>query len=361
METADWVRLSIVQARLHRPVVAALEALGGAESFLAAPVREQAEALGGLPAPRLGWLDSLWRLDPAELLATLSRLEARVLPYDDPSYPAGLLDLPDPPPCLFVAGDPACLLRRSVAIVGSRGAGLYGLDSAQTLARGLAESGVCVVSGLAVGIDAAAHRGALEGGGPTAGVLGCGLDDPYPVANRALRDRMAREGGAVLTELPPGTEPSPGEFPRRNRIIAALALVTVVVGAREQSGALITAGVAAELGREVAAVPGSIRDPYNRGAHRLIRDGAQVVDGPRAVLDLLGCGAEGAAPLTLDLEQLSEEQRRVFLALGHQPTHIDALAEDLGLEVARASGILMLLAARGLVEPRPGGSFVRGV
>lgn len=361
METPDWVRLSILQARLRLPTLAAVESLGGPDAFARATAEDQAAALGGLSGPRVAWLRSLWRSDLAELLAKLETTDVLVLPYDSPSYPAGLFDLADPPPCLYVAGDPACLLRRTVAIVGSRESGLYGLDSALTLARGLAEAGVCVVSGLAVGIDAAAHRGALDAGGSTAAVLGCGLDDPYPVANRELRARIAAEGGAVVTELPPGTEPTPGEFPWRNRIIAGLSLCTVVVGAREQSGALITAGVALELGREVAAVPGSIRDPFNRGAHRLIRDGAHVVDGAQAVLDLLGCGPGGAGATPLDLEQLPEEQRRVFLALGHQPTHIDALAEELGMEVARASGILMLLVARGLVEARPGGSYVRGV
>lgn len=360
MEPLDWIRLTLLQARLRTPVLRAAEGFGGVEGFLAAPEGARAEALDALSGPRARWLAAILESQPTGVLESLAELGASVLVAEDPAYPPGLLDLPDAPPCLFALGDPSCLLRRTVAIVGSREAGIYGTDTAGALARGLAEAGICVVSGLAVGVDAAAHRGAIEGRGATCAVLGSGLDNPYPHANRELRERILTTGGCVVTELVPGTEPTPPEFPRRNRLIAALSLVTVVVGAREQSGALLTAGAALELGRDVAAVPGSVRDPWNRGAHQLIRDGAHVVDGPEAVLELIG-GASALPSAPLDLAALSEDERRVFLALSHQPVHVDALGADLGLDSGRLAATLTVLLARGLAEPRPGGAWIRGV
>jgi DNA processing protein len=211
----------------------------------------------------------------------------------DGRYPAALRELPDPPAVLYVFGRAARLERAvaadCVAIVGARRATPYGLEQARALGRGLAVAGVTVVSGMALGVDAAAHAGALEGGGTTLAVLANGPERPYPTSKRRLHERIAATA-AVVGELPPGTSPRRWCFPARNRIIAALARATVVVEGGERSGSLITAGIAADLGRDVAAVPGAVTNPLAAGGNALIADGARLVRGPRDVLELLfGC------------------------------------------------------------------------
>ncbi len=218
----------------------------------------------------------------------------------DGAYPSGLADLAGPPAVLFTtsAGRLSELCAQpAVAIVGARRASGYGLEVARSLGRGLAACGVTVVSGMALGVDAAAHAGALAGGGKTIAVLAGGADVAYPASKRALHREIAARG-AVVSEMPPGFAPRRWGFPARNRIIAALAGVTVVVEAAERSGALITARAARELGREVGAVPGQITSPSAAGANALLRDGAHVVDGVQGVLDLLfGVGARRAGPV----------------------------------------------------------------
>ncbi len=316
--------------------------------------------LGGLDRLASRKMEAALGASTATALDLLERAGAAILPYTSNDYPTSLRDLADAPPCLFTVGHPSCLQRRGVAVVGSRASAEYGLDIARDMGYRLASAGVCVVSGLARGVDASAHLGALEGGGLTAAVLGCGIDHPYPRANADLRARIAGEGGVVLAELPPGTEPSRETFPHRNRIVAALSLLTVVVGASESSGALITANLALELGREVAAVPGSIRDPFSRGAHQLIRDGAHVVTCADDVLALLGVD-DASAAVQLHLESLTPDERTVFDALSHSPTHLDAIAESSGLPHPAALAALTMLSARGLADARPGGCYVRAV
>ncbi len=360
MEPSDWIRLSLLARSLSKPIVSGCRAAGGPDAFLAASLTARAQFLGGLHTLGKRKLEAALGASVETELKLLSETGALILPYDSNDYPASLHDLPDAPPCLFALGSPSCLQRRCVAIVGSRASAHYGLDLARAMGDRLASAGVCVVSGLARGVDAAAHLGALDGGGLTAAVLGCGVDHPYPRTNKELRARIVAEGGAVLTELPPGTEPSRETFPHRNRIVAALSLLTVVVGASESSGALITANAALELGREVAAVPGSIRDPFSRGAHQLIRDGAHVVTCADDVLALLGVGASPAA-VKLDLDSLSPDERRIFDVLTHSPAHLDAIADSSGLSHAATLAALTMLVARGLAEARPGGCYVRAV
>jgi DNA processing protein len=272
----------------------------------------------------------------------------------DPPYPAALGSLSDAPVVLWVAGDPAVLDGRLVAVVGSRAASPYGLEVAGRLAEDLARSGVTVVSGLARGCDAAAHRGALAGGGPTVAVLGCGADVCYPAEHAALHTEI-QGNGAVVSEYPPGTPPRPGHFPLRNRLISGLSRGVVVVEASERSGSLITAGCALDQGREVMAVPGTVFGARHRGSHALLRDGARLVESAASVLDELGWGtrSNGAAPATGDplLSQLPPGE----------DCDVDTLAGRAGCSVPEVLRRLLRLELAGAVRRAPGGRFVRVV
>jgi DNA processing protein len=231
------------------------------------------------------------RADPDEALRAAAAVGARLVAPGDDAYPPGLLDLADPPAALFLRGPP-CAGRR-VAVVGARGCTPTGAEVARDLGRGLARAGICVVSGAARGIDAQAHQGALEAGGPTAAVLGCGIDRAYPARSRGLLARIA-ERGTVVSEYAPGVPAEPFRFPARNRIIAALAEAVVVVEGAEGSGSLITADHALDLGRQVFAVPGPVTSPLAAVPLALIREGATMIRGWADLLEDLGVG--GGAP-----------------------------------------------------------------
>lgn len=291
-----------------------------------------------------------------------------LLGWRDDAYPPLLRRIASPPAMLFVAGDPGLLWRPSVAVVGSRAATAGGCANAALFARALAQAGLCVASGLAAGIDAAAHEAALDASGATVAVLGTGPDIAYPVRHRPLLDRLAT-AGAVISEHPPGTGPLRQHFPSRNRILAGISLGTLVVEAAEKSGALITARLAADMGREVFAVPGSIHNPMARGCHRLLREGAQLVESPSEVLDAL-------APLVVDLaralrgqleplpkpppgssERSSTDEsdyNRLWQAIGHDPTGMDDLVVRTGLTAAALSSMLLALELDGRIAAEHG-------
>ena len=283
------------------------------------------------------------------------------------AYAPGLRDLPDPPPVLFQRGAGVPDSERTIAVVGTRAASSYGLRTAYTLGRELGRWGWTVVSGMARGIDAAAHAGALDAGGPTIGVLGTGHDREYPPENRDLYRRM-RSHGILLSEFEPRTPPARSAFPRRNRVIAALARGVIVVEAGGRSGALNTADHALDLGREVLAVPGRIDDPGAAGCLRLLRQGAGLVAGGQDVFDALGwlClepqspefpqsppSGEGSAPAV----DGSSGDRRLLGALSRGPRSPDELAVGLEMPVAKVLGGLGQLELEGWVERRPGGNF----
>ncbi|CAN7592068.1 DNA-processing protein DprA [Pseudoxanthomonas sp. LjRoot143] len=293
-----------------------------------------------------------------------------LLGWQDADYPAQLRAMSSPPLALFVDGDPTLLWRPAVAIVGSRSPTSGGRDNAHYFARALASAGIVVVSGMARGIDAAAHEAALAAGsGTTVAVVGTGPDIAYPPTHDRLRDRLAMQG-AVVSEHPPGTPAVRSHFPARNRILAGLALGTLVIEAAEQSGALITARQAGEAGREVFAVPGSIHNPKARGCHRLIRDGAALVEDPREVVDALVhlaadladalrarlgeaesgvIAGPGETPLRLDADY-----QRLWDALGHDPTGMDQLVSRTGLTAAELSSMLLVMELDGLVTAEHG-------
>jgi DNA processing protein len=294
----------------------------------------------------------------ATLLARVEALGGRVLLPDDAEFPESLRGIPQPPTLLFAKGLLELLARPAVAIVGSRAHSRYGAEVARHLAAGCTRAGLVVVSGMARGIDALAHEATLDAGGGTVGVLGNGLGVVYPSANRALYDRVGR-AGVLLTEFPPGERPTAGSFPQRNRLISGLARVTIVVEAREKSGALLTVENALQQGRDVMAVPGPITSPVSVGCNRLIQSGCKPVLGLRDVLEEYDIPLEGAPGARLPTD-LSDAERRALAALGVAPRHVDDLAEDLGTDAAETLATLTSLEIRGLACQAPG-KFFHGV
>ena len=288
------------------------------------------------------------------------------LPITSPRYPSRLKELADAPTGLFVHGDLDTLDSPQIAMVGSRNPSRGGTQTAEDFARHFARSGITVTSGLAMGIDTASHRGALAGSGTTIAVMATGLDRVYPACNRDLAHEIAAHG-ALVSEFPPGTSPRRGHFPRRNRIISGLSLGVLVVEAALRSGSLITARLAGEQGREVFAIPGSIHNPLARGCHRLIREGAKLVETAADVLEELAprlrpwllepreAGAEGTSGSS---GQSDHEYQELMDAMGHDPVSTDILVERTGLAPETVSSMLLLLEMEGRVSSEPGGLFV---
>jgi len=279
---------------------------------------------------------------------------ASALPILSPAYPERLRRLPDAPPLLTIRGDVGALQAPSVAIVGSRAATVYGLAAAREFAGELARAGLTIVSGLAFGIDAAAHRSALEAGGRTVAVQACGIDIVYPKSHVELAAEIAGSG-AVVSEFPLGTRPLKGFFPLRNRVISALSRAVIVVEARERSGSLITARLAADQGIDVFAVPGPITAPTSGGTNRLLRDGAWVAVEPSDVLDVLEIDAASPLERAMQNREAEAQATRIVLALQAQPESRDELALRLGCAPGRLAFALLQLEIEGCVaEDRDG-------
>jgi DNA processing protein len=300
--------------------------------------------------------------DPDAMYRDLARRGISVLTPLDAGYPERLKEVSDPPPALYVRG--AVPDVPAVAVVGSRGASPSGIRAARALGRALGEVGVCVVSGLAVGVDAAAHEGALQTGGPTVGVLGCGIDVVYPRVNRALFERVG-DAGALVSEYYLGEPPLAWRFPARNRIIAGLGDAVVVVEAPQKSGALITARHATECGRDVWAVPGPLAVPECRGSNRLLADGAGVLWDVVEFVEAYAQGIERSSASDLPVSEppvpssLPEGEAVVLSGVGFEPTGVDVISERSGLETRSVLSSLALLELKGYVARAPGGTFVR--
>jgi len=360
-----WLRVALADGL--GPVGAArlLLQLGAPERILASSGQEL-QSLGLRPAivrellqpapDRLTQIDQIldWAARPGSHLVTLA----------DPDYPAWLAQIHDPPLVLFVRGDRPWLNRPMLAIVGSRNATLHGIDMATELAAHLSQAGWTIASGLALGIDMAAHQGALRGPGSTLAVMGCGIDQIYPRRHEALGQQIARQG-ALISELPPGTPPAAAFFPRRNRLIAGLSQGVVVVEAALQSGSLITARLASEGGREVFAVPGPVRSGVSRGCHQLLREGATLVESatdvlavcpapvgsrPASGLSSAGPGHPPHAPgSTTGPMPQDPLQQRILAALQGGAAHADQLAAHLDLPVHTLAAALLELELQGLL------------
>ncbi|MFC3652800.1 DNA-processing protein DprA [Dyella humi] len=352
------------------------ERLAAASGRIGEVVKQLQRDASALSADAQLWLQQPDEARIAADLAWLSESQHRLLRCTDADFPPQLETIPQPPAALFVAGDAGLLLRPQVAIVGARSASVAGKSNARAFARHLALTGFVITSGLADGIDGAAHEAALEAGQPTIAVIGTGPDLVYPRRHRQLSARVATEG-ALVSEFPPGTAARADHFPRRNRIIAGLALGTLVMEAGLQSGSLITARLAGEQGREVFAVPGSIHNPLARGCHRLIRDGARLVESASEIAETLVPAARAlGAELALRLERVpaasterarpasggwrdDPDYQRLLDVLGHDPMALDELAARTGQGASELSSMLLMLELEGCVEGLPGGRYQR--
>lgn len=319
-----------------------------------------------LPTAKRAWLlDRRRRFDAAAAFRKMAQSGIHMVALGETAYPQCLAQIHDPPPALFHSGDPSKLVEflshPRVAIVGARRATRYGLDVARSIAEDLARQGVCVVSGMALGIDAAAHQGALRATGSAIAILGCGVDIVYPRANMGLY-RQILESGLIASEYPPGTEPRPWRFPARNRIMAGLSEGVIVVEAGGKSGALITADFALEQGKEVWAVPGEIFSDLSSGPHRLIRLGATTATSAADVLEDLGIAPDnqadggGTGARTVP-EGLSGDERRVHAVLAVPAAHQDVIATKAGLDGSRAAAALISLELRGLARRDRSGGY----
>nr|WP_284047577.1 DNA-processing protein DprA [Guyparkeria hydrothermalis] len=315
------------------------------------------------------------RPDPERSAAIRDWLDAdpthHLVARGEPGFPDALNDLPDAPAALFARGRLAALREPQVAMVGSRTPTTGGRQNARAFARHLAGQGLGITSGLALGVDGEAHRGALDTQGTTIAVLGSGIDRLYPPEHAELAEQIVAAGGLILSEWLPGTEPRRGHFPRRNRLISGLASGVLVVEASIQSGSLITARLAGEQGRDVFAIPGSIHNPLARGCHRLIRQGAKLVETGQDVLEELAptlrrqleaidTPPESASPTGKPAPTKRDpEQERILELLGHDPQSADTLIEASGLTAGEVSSILLMLELAGEVSTLPGGLYVR--
>ncbi|MGQ0577519.1 MAG: DNA-processing protein DprA [Betaproteobacteria bacterium] len=281
----------------------------------------------------------------------------QIISFADAAYPRLLLEITDPPPLLYVKGDSGWLNCEALAVVGSRNATPQGAANAEAFARELSDGGFTIISGLALGIDAAAHRGGLAGGSSSLAVVGTGLDIVYPARNRDLAHELAARG-ALVSEFALGTPALSVNFPRRNRLISGLARGCLIVEAALRSGSLITARFALEQGREVFTIPGSIHSPLSKGCHQLIKQGAKLVESSNDILEELGAAVRvhSATPVKADI---SPEHIELLAALGFDPLDLDTLCERSGLTPESASAMLLTLELDGTVSRLPGGKFQR--
>lgn len=358
-ELAAWLTL-IETPRVGRESARKLlAAFGSPEAAIAASTAARREVVGPAAAEALAVSPEMLRglIDTtAHWLAAEGEPPRRVIALGDPLYPELLLQAADPPLLLYAQGHMDLLRRPAIAIVGSRNPTAQGRDNARAFAAALSGAGLTVVSGLALGIDGAAHEGALEGPGATVAVVGTGLDRVYPRTHHSLAHRIAREG-LMLSEYALGTPPLAANFPLRNRIIAGLSQGVLVVEAALQSGSLITARLAAEAGREVFAIPGSIHAPQSRGCHALLKQGAKLVDSAQDILEELRPGQALSAPQSVPTEPTRRDP--LLEAMGYDPVSLDALVARTGCQPHELNARLLDLELAGRVARLPGQLFQR--
>jgi DNA processing protein len=367
-EDFHWLALALIPGVGARTFQRLLQRFGNPEGVFAAS-RRQLEGVSGLKPRSVEAIKSWASVEQTTRreMARMRALNCQLVRWGTPEYPYLLTTIPDPPAVLYVKGRLLSEDQRAVAVVGSRHPSAYGLMVCKKLCVELAWQGWTVVSGMARGIDSAAHLGALEGGARTLAVLGTGLDVVYPAENRKLYERISGSG-AVISELPLGSPPDPGNFPVRNRIISGLALGVVVVEATAKSGSLITARMALDQGRQVFAVPGPVDREGVVGPHRLIKEGAKLVERAADITEELepmvspaiaGRAARPSAQTPSPGTFLDERERKIWDLLGVEPVHIDPISRQVGLGVAQTAEVLLRLEIMGLVTQLPGTMFVR--
>lgn len=370
-------------------LVSLIKSFGGAGDFVGAKAADLRRA--GLKDDTVAAINTPDRDRIERDVEWLSGPRRHLITWEDERYPALLRTLSSPPAALFVEGDPDALWQPQLAVIGSRNPTAGGRDNARDFAGELSRQGLTITSGLAAGIDSEAHRAALDTGGLTVAVLGTGPDVVYPESGRALAARVAGQG-ALVSEFPPGTEANRRHFPSRNRIISGLSLGVLVVEAGLRSGTLITARLAGDQGREVFALPGSIHNPMAKGCHRLIRDGARLVENVGEIMQELGAVAgsmagelrdqlaengDGESGTELEIESLNpnllddpaaqaeapwerdSDYRKLWDCLGYDPCPVDSIIAKSGLTARAVSAMLLMLELRGEVEAHPGGAYSR--
>ncbi len=374
-ESLAWVSLTRAPALDAAAVSRALQIFGTAQCMVRASSAACARA--GLPASAGEFLCSAQAVPTPAERAWLDDPHHHVVPFTDPYYPVLLRTVPRHPLALYVAGNPVVLNDPQLAIVGSRNPSPQGSATSQEFAEHLAARGLAITSGLAVGIDSAAHRGALKAQGVTLAVLGSGADVIYPPANRSLAQQI-RQQGAVVSAYPLGAAPAREHFPQRNALIAGLSLGTLVVEAARRSGSLITARMASDLGRELFAIPGSIHNPLSRGCHELIRQGAKLTETAHDILSELnfsaffahvqtaaGAAASGAvldaAGGSFSASGMDKEHKILLDALGFDPADLDVLVVRTGFKAEAVSSMMLILELEGHVQAAPGGRYSRVV
>lgn len=363
-EVVARIRIALLPGIGDRTMRALIDRFGSARAALTAPGRyfERRVSRAAVRAPEGEDVDR--RL--ASVLRLVRDAGLYTTGYGLPGFPEALTHLHDPPPLLFLRGNRALLNLPAVAVVGSRRATEYGRRVSTSLGGGLGAAGVAVSSGLALGIDGAAHRGALGVGGATIAVLGAGPDVVHPPSHSRLFERIL-EDGLIVSEFLPGARPMPHHFPKRNRLIAALSRAVVIVEAARRSGALITVDHALDLGRDVLAVPGPVGRPQSEGVHALLRDGAGLVTSAAEVLDATGIprsdatvGTHGASPEVRSAPRgLDARQKLIWDAMEVDPSHVDALASRTGLDVAAVTAALSVMELRGWAAQSPGLRYSR--
>jgi DNA processing protein len=353
-ELAAWLRLTLVPGLGGQGLRKLLGEYGLPSQVLGAGRAALAGSVGDALAQYILADDCAATVDAG--LAWAEAPGHSIVTLADATYPQQLLEIPDPPALLYVLGDVGLTARRGLAIVGSRNATPQGAADAERFARTFSAAGLTIASGLALGIDAAAHRGALDGSGSTVAVLGCGVDVVYPQRNTGLYHAIA-ERGALVSEFPLGSPPAAANFPRRNRLISGLARGVLVVEAALASGSLITARLAAEQGREVFAMPGSIHSPLSKGCHALIKQGARLVESTQDVLEELGLAVSVSTPAAA--AERAENPHALLPHLGHDPCNVDTLCQRSGLTPDTVSAMLLELELAGMVATLPGGRYQR--
>jgi DNA processing protein len=360
-ELCAWLTLTLTEGVGPATARDLLKAFGPPQEVLQTPFTALSKVAGQAVAERLHAADAQRGAAVDATLAWVDAPQNHIVTLADAQYPKALLEAPDPPALLYLKGDPRLLDKPAVAVVGSRNATAQGLANAQQFAQALSNAGVSVISGLALGIDGAAHQGGLAGIGSTIAVTGTGQDVVYPSKHRELAHQIARQG-LIVSEFALGTKPLAGHFPRRNRIIAALARGVLVVEAAPQSGSLITARLAGDLGREVLAIPGSIHSPQSRGCHQLIKQGAKLVESAQDVLEELRLETTAAAassPTADNTDSLHGDLRVLLDALGHDPTGLDTLQNRTGFTPDALLALLTALELEGGVARLPAGRWQR--
>lgn len=360
----SWLALWRVKGVGAKTYLALLEVFGTPQAVFAAPSSQLKQA--GLSSAVAGRVKKFDRCEVEADLKWLAREDCHLMCWHDDDYPALLKEIPDPPPVLFIRGDRSLLGSLQIAMVGTRNPSPMALKTAQAFAKSFATFGLTVTSGLALGVDQAAHRGALEANGGTIAVAATGLDRVYPARHKALAEEIIKMG-AIVSEFPIGVEPKPGYFPRRNRIISGLSLGVLVVEAAIKSGTLVTAKHAMEQGREVFAIPGSIHNPLSKGCHHLIRQGAKLIETAEDVLEDLGnlsLVAMGNATKSIgndgaDTESLGEDYLVLLEKIAFDPTSVDVLVAETHFTAEEISSMLLVLELQGLVSSAPGGLFYR--